>query len=69
MVRRRNRALFDEHNTEPENLKLVQLVEHVFSTEESMSTFLDLPIELYCQALSEHLNMLKRELSNLPEFT
>mmetsp|Transcript_45186 Transcript_45186/g.59938 ORF Transcript_45186/g.59938 Transcript_45186/m.59938 type:complete len:81 (+) Transcript_45186:1621-1863(+) len=52
VVKRRNRAMFDENNSEAENMKLLQVLERVFSSEQEVTAFLDLPSELYCQSLS-----------------
>lgn len=49
VVKRRNRALFDERNTEAESMKLIAILERVFATEDEVSQFLDLPADLYCQ--------------------
>ena len=52
MVKRRNRCLFDDNNTEHQNLQLLQLLERVFESEDEVAEFLDLSNELYCQHLS-----------------
>ena len=41
VVKRRNRILFDEKNSEEENMKLLKIVEKVFETEEEVTQFLD----------------------------
>ena len=52
VVKRRNRILFDEKNSEEENMKLLKIVEKVFETEEEVTQFLDQSSEFYCQYLS-----------------
>ena len=68
IVKRRNRNLFDETNTEHESKKLFQLVERVFASANEVEQFLDLSPELYCQHLSQYLHGLKMQLNQLPEY-
>jgi len=68
VVKRRDRSLFDEHNREEENMKLLQLLERVFSSEEEVTQFLDISKELYCQFLSQYLQNLRTQLSSHREF-
>ena len=43
IVRRRDKNLFDENNTEEQNVQLLNLLEKVFATESDITQFLDHP--------------------------
>ena len=60
VVKRRNQSLFTENASEEQSLRLLNLLERVFETEDEVTQFLDLAHELYCQHLSQHLLSLKQ---------
>ena len=60
VVKRRNQSLFNDNASEEQSLRLLNLLERVFETEDEVTQFLDLSHELYCQHLSQHLLSLKQ---------
>ena len=48
VVKRRNQSLFNDNASEEQSLRLLNLLERVFETEDEVTQFLDLSHELYC---------------------
>ena len=68
IVKRRDKNLFDESNTEEQNVWLLNLLEKVFPTEAQITQFLDHPNEQYCSYLSQYLATMKSQLTALPDY-
>lgn len=68
IVKRRDKNLFDESNTEEQNVWLLNLLEKVFATEAQITQFLDHPNEQYCSYLSQYLATMKSQLTALPDY-